>query len=315
MPSLLAGFVRYPALLGLLALALYLGVFIIGFALPVISHLDVPNLRQYWTDPQFYTWSLRWWPYAVSHGINPLFSNQIGAPQGYSLAWASTAPSVDLLMWPVTAAFGVLVSYNMVLLLVPPLCAWTAFIAARRLTGRFWASLLAGAVYGLSPFELAHDWQGQPNLTLIALFPLMVYLLLRWWDGTLGKTGFVSWTTVTLALQFYTFNEAFAELTVVWAGGLVIGFAVAGRPARRKVARLAGLTSLAYLGAVVLSAPYLIYALRHWIPVPGEGGHMDIGPRTPRDFDVFPHIEKLEGRISGERLPGRVPPSPCSSPA
>src|SRR5690606_22504391 len=34
----------------------------------------------------------------------------------------------------------------------------------------------------------------------------------------------------------------------------------------------------------------------------GEGGHMDIGPRTPRDFEVFPHLEKIEGRISGEQL-------------
>ncbi len=42
--------------------------------------------------------------------------------------------------------------------------------------------------------------------------------------------------------------------------------------------------------------------LHRWIPVPGEGGHMDIGPRTPRDFEVFPHIEKLEGRISGEQI-------------
>ncbi|ESW79822.1 glucokinase [Mesorhizobium sp. M0644] len=46
----------------------------------------------------------------------------------------------------------------------------------------------------------------------------------------------------------------------------------------------------------------LVYALHHWIPVPGEGGHMDIGPRSPRDFQVFPHIEKLEGRISGEQI-------------
>ena len=28
----------------------------------------------------------------------------------------------------------------------------------------------------------------------------------------------------------------------------------------------------------------LIHACGRWIPVPGEGGHMDIGPRTPRDF-------------------------------
>jgi hypothetical protein len=289
---LLAGLVRYPALLGLLALALYLGVFITGFALPVVSHLDVPNLRQYWTDPQFYTWSMRWWPYAVSHWINPLFSNQIGAPQGYSLAWASTTPSVDLLMWPVTALFGVLVSFNVVLLLVPPLCAWAAFLAARRLTGRFWASLLAGAVYGLSPFELAHNWQGQPNLTLIALFPLLVYLVLRWWDGTLGRIGFVSWTTVTLAVQFYTFNEAFADLTVVFAAALVVGFAVAERPARRKVARLAGLTSLAYLGAVVLSAPYLIYALRH-----PQGALTRGGPAFSLQFArlILPTTQQLFG--------------------
>ncbi|TJV28253.1 MAG: glucokinase, partial [Mesorhizobium sp.] len=30
--------------------------------------------------------------------------------------------------------------------------------------------------------------------------------------------------------------------------------------------------------------------------------HMDIGPRSPRDFQVFPHIEKLESRISGEQI-------------
>src|SRR5690606_20230020 len=46
----------------------------------------------------------------------------------------------------------------------------------------------------------------------------------------------------------------------------------------------------------------LVHALGRWIPVPGEGGHMDIGPRTPRDFEVFPHIEKIEGRISGEQI-------------
>lgn len=46
----------------------------------------------------------------------------------------------------------------------------------------------------------------------------------------------------------------------------------------------------------------LIHSGGRWIPIPGEGGHMDIGPRTPRDFEVFPHIEKLEGRISGEQI-------------
>jgi glucokinase len=46
----------------------------------------------------------------------------------------------------------------------------------------------------------------------------------------------------------------------------------------------------------------LIHFDGRWLPVPGEGGHMDIGPRSPRDFEVFPHIEPLEGRISGEQI-------------
>ncbi|WP_442580426.1 glucokinase [Mesorhizobium sp. ASY16-5R] len=46
----------------------------------------------------------------------------------------------------------------------------------------------------------------------------------------------------------------------------------------------------------------LIYSRGRWIPVPGEGGHMDIGPRSPRDFEIFPHLEPIEGRISGEQI-------------
>ncbi len=46
----------------------------------------------------------------------------------------------------------------------------------------------------------------------------------------------------------------------------------------------------------------LIHARNIWIPVPGEGGHVDMGPRTPRDFEVFPHIETIEGRISAEQM-------------
>jgi hypothetical protein len=99
---------------------------------------------------------------------------------------------------------------------------------------------------------------------VIALFPLMVYLVLRWWDGTLGRTGFVAWLALAMAVQFYTLNEAFADMTAVWAGGLAIGFAMAGRGARRTVARLAGLTAVAYAGALVVSAPYLIYSLKHY---------------------------------------------------
>ncbi|MEO3387062.1 glucokinase [Mesorhizobium sp. CAU 1741] len=46
----------------------------------------------------------------------------------------------------------------------------------------------------------------------------------------------------------------------------------------------------------------LVHSRNIWIPVPGEGGHVDIGPRSARDFEVFPHIERIEGRISAEQI-------------
>ncbi|WP_320200224.1 glucokinase [Agrobacterium sp. rho-13.3] len=46
----------------------------------------------------------------------------------------------------------------------------------------------------------------------------------------------------------------------------------------------------------------LVYARNMWFPVPGEGGHVDIGPRSPRDYQVFPHLETIEGRIAGEQI-------------
>ena len=46
----------------------------------------------------------------------------------------------------------------------------------------------------------------------------------------------------------------------------------------------------------------LINARGVWQPIPGEGGHTDVGPRSARDFEIFPHLEPLEGRISGEQI-------------
>ncbi len=46
----------------------------------------------------------------------------------------------------------------------------------------------------------------------------------------------------------------------------------------------------------------LIHARHTWFPVPGEGGHVDIGPRSRRDLDLFPHYETVGGRVSAEQL-------------
>jgi hypothetical protein len=249
---------------GLIALVIYLVVFILGLGQGLAAHLNQPSVGQVEVDPNFYIWAWRWWTYAVSHGINPLYTYQIGAPAGSSLAWATTSPSVALLVAPLTAAFGPVLSYNLTLLLAPPASAWATFIAARRLTGKFWAALPAGVVYAFNVYTLDHDVSGQPNLTVNMLLPLIVYLVLLWWDGALRRTGYVICMMLAIALEFYTFVEAFAEMSLIWVAALTLGFGLAGRELRPRVARLAWHTFIAYLGAIALAAPYLIYALGNY---------------------------------------------------
>ncbi|WP_182084102.1 glucokinase [Aureimonas sp. ME7] len=46
----------------------------------------------------------------------------------------------------------------------------------------------------------------------------------------------------------------------------------------------------------------LVRARKMWIPVAGEGGHIDLGPRTARDLAIWPHLETVAGRVSGEQV-------------
>lgn len=46
----------------------------------------------------------------------------------------------------------------------------------------------------------------------------------------------------------------------------------------------------------------LLHARDMWFPVPGEGGHVDVGPRSQRDFAIFPHLNRIEGRVSAEEI-------------
>ncbi len=51
-----------------------------------------------------------------------------------------------------------------------------------------------------------------------------------------------------------------------------------------------------------LGAGALIQTRDMFVPVPGEGGHVDLSPVSARDFEVWPHIERQGGRVGAETL-------------
>lgn len=260
--------IRLPALSspvqqGVAALVLYMAVWIPGWALPVLQHAHLAQLDQGSQDPNFYTWSLAWWPYAVAHGLNPLYSYVIGAPHGFPMAWATTIPPLALVAAPLTLVAGAVTSLNVLAALAPAVCAWAAFLACRRLTGRFWAALLGGACYGFSAYEINHTPAAQLNLSWSLLLPVLVYLVLLWRDKKLSRGWFVALVALTMLAQFFLFLETFFEMTVILAIGLPIGYALAGRTARPVVARLARQLAAAYALVIVVVFPYIAYLLIH----------------------------------------------------
>ena len=46
----------------------------------------------------------------------------------------------------------------------------------------------------------------------------------------------------------------------------------------------------------------LVRARKMWIPIAGEGGHIDIGPRTARDEALWPHLARIGDRVSAEQV-------------
>jgi hypothetical protein len=279
-----------PVLQGVAALALYLLIWLLIPARMLIHHLSWAHLDQRSQDPNFYVWGLRWWPYAVGHGLNPLYTHEIAGAAGHSLAWVTTVPPIALLASPLTLAAGPVVSFNLLTAIALPLAAWAAFVLCRRLTGKFWPALTGGAVFGFSAYEMNHGAAGQINLTYSLLLPILAYLVLVWRDRGISTRTFVTLAGLTMALQFYLMVETFADLTAILAVSLLVGFALAGPAGRPEIARLARVVGLAYVIAAVLAAPYVAYLATTKTPKLTDAAGMDLAslvlPRMTRTFGI-----------------------------
>jgi O-antigen/teichoic acid export membrane protein len=127
-------------------------------------------------DPQLFLWYLRWPAFAVTHGLNPLFSNYIDYPAGINLMWNVSIPLPAALMSPITANLGPVFSYNLALTVGVALSGWTALLALRRYVNSTLAAVAGGLVYAFSPYLLSHA-QGHLQASLVMLPPLLLILI------------------------------------------------------------------------------------------------------------------------------------------
>jgi hypothetical protein len=247
---------------GLFAFAIYLAASVAIWGIPVVGHLGSRYVAMERNgDVDQGRWFLGWTPWAIAHAQSPLHTPFLFAPSGIDLSWSAFVPGPAVAAWPVTAAFGTLVSYNVWMLLAPALAAWAAYLVCRRITDRFWPSIAGGCLFGFSVYVAGQIAGGHLNLVLIFPVPLAVYLVIRNVDGSLGRWAFLALLTLTLLGLFSISTEVFATCAFFGAIAFLIAWLVAERD-RSAVLRAALFALAAYAITALLVLPYVVPALR-----------------------------------------------------
>ena len=222
----------------------------------------------YGRDQSFYVWSLAWAARALTHGQNLFLTHAVFAPSGYDLAWAASVSGPGLLLAPLTLLYGAVASFDLLALSAPAAAAWTAFLLCRQVSGRVGAAFAGGLLFGFGTYETA-EMINHLSLSLVALIPLTVLLVVRRYAGRTSRQRFVGFLAVVLALQFWTATEVFASLVLFGSLAFALAVMLSDRAEWPRI-YACGLETLAALaGAVLLAAPLLYYAFGYSNPVSG----------------------------------------------
>jgi len=236
-----------------LYLALAIGLFAVALAAPQVRAIGSN------ADPGVISWYLGWLPFALGHGHNPLLSTYIDYPAGVNLLWNTWVPLPALLLWPVTAMLGPIVSYNIAAALAPALAAWCAWFACRRYVRSRVAALAGGLLYGFSPYMLAHSL-GHLHLSIAFIPPLLVLVLD---DILIRQSRRIAPLGIALGIlglaQLLTSEEVLASEGFTACIAIALLIALHGRPDRRRVRYAARALGVAAAIFLIPAVPLVIF--------------------------------------------------------
>jgi hypothetical protein len=214
-------------------------------------------------DAQLFMFFFEWWRHALANHLNPFNLTAVWYPPGYNLAWTTCVPLAAWAMMPIEATLGPIAAYNVAIMLCPALSAWTAFLLCRYITRSYWPSLLGGYIFGFSSYMLCHSL-GHLDLTMVFLFPLAAYLVMRWLADELTDVKFVALFTLLLLGQFLSALETLAAMTLAGATflSLLWLWSEQNRNFRARILKLIPLVGVSFAILAVVMSPYLYYFFR-----------------------------------------------------
>jgi hypothetical protein len=208
-------------------------------------------------DPPLFMWFLKWWPFAIAHGINPFHTSIVWFPAGVNLTWSSAIVLPALAAAPLTAMLGPVASFNLLMLSAPVTASICAYLLCRRITGAQWPSILGGFIFGFSPYMLG-QMLGHLHLVMVFPVPLAVLFTIDRIERRLSARVYPIVLGVILATAFLCAAELFATMSTF--GAIALALAVFWLRPRLAPVQIIAEIAVAYLFALAIISPYL-YAM------------------------------------------------------
>ncbi|MHB1712040.1 MAG: glycosyltransferase family protein, partial [Acidimicrobiales bacterium] len=211
-------------------------------------------------DSSLFTWFLEWAAYALSHGLDPLYSTAMFHPTGVNLLSNTSELAFGVLLAPVTWVFGPIATLNVALTLAPALSASAMFWLLRRWVTWTPAAFAGGLLYGFSPLVLVSLTDAHLMVGMLAVPPLVVAcldeLLVRQRRRAVPSGAVLG---MLIGVQFFIGTEVLTIMAMTGFAGLALLSAYAARHPeelrRRWRHAVVGLASAGGVAGIVLAYP------------------------------------------------------------
>jgi hypothetical protein len=136
-----------------------------------------PRLLGYGADSAMHLWFFEWFPFAITHGLNPFVTSLATSPQQVNLLWNNADLPLALLAWPLVQVVGGAVAMGVVYTVLMAAAAAAMAWQLRPWVRHASAAWLGGLLFGFSPFAQSELAAGHLTWVTTATLPL------GWWVG------------------------------------------------------------------------------------------------------------------------------------
>jgi hypothetical protein len=259
-------------------------------------------------DIALQAWFLAWPAHALTHALNPLYSDYINVPDGVNSMSNTSMPLLGMVATPFTLALGAVATFNLFMQLSFFASAASMFLVLRRWTTWWPATFVGGLLYGFSPYMLG-EGNGHLHVLFVALPPLILavlddLLIRRHWSAR--RAGLL--LGLLAGMQLLISSEVLADTALMTVIGVVILAARHPHAVRARAARVAAAGAWALVPFALLTGYPIWFSLAGPQHVTGPWGDTSIykadllGP-------IVPTVSQLLGgshwRSLGDSFSGR----------